>query len=274
MATAQEQPTGSEHRRWSNESDRVYELLRDDLTAGLFAPGEALVEASLAERYSASRTPVRAAIVRLEGDRLVEVRPHSVTRVRDITARDIRQIYEIRQALEGFAAEVAAGLIERSKLERLLASYEVARRGYGPAEGADVAIDEGVTPLHFLISETMGNGRLTDVLCDESLPLVRMHALYWRMASPRVDALEKKRRAAALEEHRAIAEALLAESGPQARSLVVEHLQSACDHFISLMTTVDLDLTSLSERRNPERAATALDHMIPGMPAQQPNPRK
>lgn len=268
------EPPKQGDRRWSSEPERVYELLRDDLTAGLFAPGEPLVESSLAERYEASRTPVRSAIVRLVGDRLVEARPHSVTRVREITARDVRQIYEIRQALEGFAAEAAAaaGMIERTKLELLLASYDAAPPNESPKESSELTSEQGVDPLHFLIAQSLGNGRLTDVLVAESLPLVRMHALYWRLALPRVDALARRRRAAALDEHRAIAEALLAGSGTQARSLAVEHLQGACDHLISLMTSIDLDHSnSGSERRSADRA-TALDHMIPGVPAQQTGP--
>ncbi|MUL85655.1 GntR family transcriptional regulator [Mycobacterium sp. CBMA247] len=272
-AIAEPGPAHGDVRRWATEPDRVYEQLRDDLTAGLFAPGEALVESALAERYSASRTPVRAAISRLVNDRLIEARPHSVTRVRDITAREIRQIYEIRQALEGFAAEAAAGMIERAKLERLLAFYD-ATPPVAAAGCSQEAIDQGVAPLHFLIAESLGNGRLTDLLCAESLPLVRMHALYWRLAHPRVDAMEKKRRAAALDEHRAIAEALLAGSGPEARELVVRHLQGACDHLIALMTTIDLDRSNAgSERRNPDRSATALDHMIPGLPGRRADVR-
>jgi len=241
-------------------------MLRDDLTAGLYAPGEPLVELALAERYSASRTPVRTAIDRLIVDRLVETRSHSISRVRDISARDIQQVYEIRQALEGFAAESAAGMIDRSKLERILESYEPTLAVDPPTEPPRP--DDGVEPLHFLIAESLGNSRLTDTLLTTSLPLVRMHALYWRLAQPRVDALEKKRRAAAVEEHRTIVEALLAESGPRARSAVVDHLQRASDHLISLMTSVDLNgLHSESEARMRERSVTALDHMIPGVPA-------
>lgn len=252
-------------RKWASEPDRVYEQMRDDLTAGQFAPREQLVESTLAERYGASRTPVRSAITRLVSDRLVEARPHAVAIVRDITARDVRQIYEVRQALEGFAVESAAGMIDRSQLQRLLDHYDAGSESEPSAPGRD---GKGVLPLHFLIAQSLGNGRLTDLLFAESLPLVRMHSLYWRMAHPRVDAMSLVRRKAALEEHRTIAAALLAGSTSEARALVAAHLQAACDYLISLMAAVDLDPVNVgAAQRGRDRQASGLDHMLPGSPA-------
>lgn len=268
------EPAEQGDRAWSSEPERVYELLRDDLTAGLYLPREPLVESDLAERYATSRTPVRSALGRLVGDRLVETRPHMVSIVRETTARDVRQIYEVRQALEGFAAEAVVGVIDRARLEVLLASYDTVSPSGGTAAPSDVAADMGIIPLHFLITKALGNGRLTDLLLAESLPLRRLHALYWRMANPRVDASAAKRRRAAVEEHRDIAQALLAGSGEQARSLVVVHLQNAADYLISLMASIDLDPSNFNtERGSSNREAVALDHMIPGLPAQRPERR-
>ena len=256
-------------RAWASEPERVYQLLRDDLTAGLFVPREPLVESDLAERYATSRTPVRSALARLVGDRLVETRPHTVSIVRETTARDVRQIYEVRQALEGFAAETVVDVIDRDRLELLLVSYDAALSPGKAAPSSGSAPDDGVIPLHFLIAKALGNGRLTDLLLVESLPLRRLHALYWRMANPRVDAYAEDRRQAALEEHRAITQALLAGSGEQARSLVVAHLQNAAGYLVSLMTSIDLDPSNFAPGRpDPNREAVALDHMIPGLPAQ------
>lgn len=251
-------------RHWSSEPDRVYDLLRDDLLAGLFAPHEALVESVLADRYEASRTPVRTALVRLVSDQLLEARPHSMTIVRDVTARDIRQIYEIRQALEGFAAEAAAATIDRDELTRLIASYD-ARFSAQPSGTSSESSERGVTPLHFLIAHSAGNKRLTRVLCEQSLPLVRMHALYWRAARARADALETARRADALKEHLAIAGALLEGSASQARSLIVDHLRNAAEYLIDLISSVDLDNISPGAESHASRTSlVALDHMIPG----------
>lgn len=250
-------PAGT-RRGPSSDLDRVYGEMRDDLLAGLFAPREPLVESALAERYQASRTPVRAAILRLVNDNLVEARPHAVAIVRDITARDVRQIYEIRQSLEGFAAEQAAQVVDRAELERLIASYDAPPGAGGSSD------DAGVIPLHFLIARSLGNGRFIDLLCTQSLPLVRLHALYWRAGRARVDAMADARRQSALDEHRAIAQAILAGAADDARKLLVEHLGKAADHLIHLMTSVDLDHAGSSPASSRPNASVALDHMIPG----------
>jgi DNA-binding GntR family transcriptional regulator len=256
-------------RRWANESDRVYELLRDDLISGMYAPREQMVEEKLAKRFDASRTPVRAAMLRLVSDRLLEARPHSATVVRDITARDIRQIYEIRQAIECFAVENAAARINRDQLHRLMALYRAPQPG--SAEGApESVLHKGVVPLHQLIVESLGNGRMTDVLCTQCLPIARTQALYWRMANPRVDGLEGARRTEAVREHREIVDALLAGDPETARTALSAHLQRAADHLLELMATVDLEEPRLAaaEDLTFRRPPNVFDHMIHGVDAQ------
>ena len=256
-------------RSWASEADRVYEQLRDDLIAGMYAPREHLVEEALAKRYEASRTPVRAAVLRLVGDELLEARPHSATFVREITARDIRQIYELRQAVECFAVETAAARINRDQLQRLMALYRAPQPGN--AEGApESVLRKGVTPLHQLIVESLGNGRMTDIISTQCLPVARTQALYWRMANPRVDELEEARRALAVREHCEIVEALLDRDYETARTALSAHLQRGADHLLDLMATVDLEepLLASAEGRASRRPPNVLDHMIHGVDAQ------
>jgi DNA-binding GntR family transcriptional regulator len=259
----------ADRRIWASEADRVYEQLRDDLIAGMYAPREHLVEEALANRYEASRTPVRAAVLRLVGDQLLEARPHSATFVREITARDIRQIYELRQAVECFAVETAAARINRDQLHRLMAMYRAPQPGN--AEGApESVLRKGVTPLHQLIVESLGNGRMTDVISIQCLPVARTQALYWRMANPRVDELEEARRAKAVREHCEIVEALLDRDHETARTALSAHLQRGADHLLELMATVDLEEPRLAsaEGRASRRPPNVLDHMIHGVDAQ------
>jgi DNA-binding GntR family transcriptional regulator len=266
-----EEPGG---RRSISESDRVYELLRGDLIAGLFAPREPLVEEVLAKRYEASRTPIRAAMLRLVWDRLLESRPYSPTIVREITPRDIRQIYEMRQAVEGFAVETASDRIDREQLQHLMAMHPAPQPGETLGAAPEGMFHQGVTPLHRLIVESMGNGRLTDVLCTQSLPIARTQALYWRMANPRVDELDERRRARAIAEHQEIVQALLDEDAVTARSALLTHLQHGAAHLVELMTTVDLEQPRSAEakQRISQRLPNVLDHMIPGVPEQPEDP--
>src|SRR5580692_6982943 len=108
----------TEQPQWESESERVFELLQEDLIAGFFDPREILSETVLSKRFGASRTPIREAIVRLVGDRLLESQPHSSAVVREITPRDISQIYEMRRAVEVYALDTAGAFIEDDQLER------------------------------------------------------------------------------------------------------------------------------------------------------------
>lgn len=255
--------------RWPgiSESDRVYELLRGDLVAGLYAPGEPLAEEALAKRYEASRTPVRAAMLRLVGDRLLEGRSHASTFVREITPRDIRQIYDMRQAVEGFAVDAAVQRISAEQLRHLMpVASEASPDVVSPDAAPEGMFHQGVTPLHRLIVESMGNGRLTDVLCTQSLGIARTQALYWRMANPRVDELDEIRRTQALVEHQEIVQALLDRDADTARTTLISHLEHGANHLIEMMTTVDLEEPRSSEAlaRISRCLPNILDHMLPG----------
>lgn len=252
---------------WESESERVFELLQEDLIAGFFAPREPLSESELSKRFGASRTPVREAIVRLAGDRLLELRPHASALVRDISPRDIYQIYEMRQAVEVYALETAGASIDNEQLGRLMEVYDAASTEKAIGLVPESISHKGVTPLHMMIIESVGNGRMTDVLCIQSMPIARTNALYWRMAHPRVDALQDERRRVALQEHREIVTALWDQDIPLASSILVEHLRHSVDHLLRIMTTIDLEepRSATSAQRISRRLPNLLDHMIHGV---------
>ena len=88
-------------------SREVYEQLRAEIAQGVLRPNERLIEADLAERLSVSRTPIRESIQRLAADGLVFNRRRAWF-VREHTHEEIRSYFEVRQALEGYAAGLAA----------------------------------------------------------------------------------------------------------------------------------------------------------------------
>lgn len=88
--------------------DRVYHAMKRDIVTGSFESGEALSEKWLAERYRASRTPVREAAVRLQQENLLRILPNRGYFVRHITVNELIELYEYRAALEGVCAELAA----------------------------------------------------------------------------------------------------------------------------------------------------------------------
>lgn len=85
----------------------AYHRLRSEIIQGKIRPNERLIAADLAERLAISRTPVREALQLLASEGLVVGIKRGYV-VRDHTANEIRQIYEVRAALEGMAARLAA----------------------------------------------------------------------------------------------------------------------------------------------------------------------
>ncbi|MBO2438453.1 GntR family transcriptional regulator [Actinomadura nitritigenes] len=89
------------------QTDVVYRRLRDLIVAGRYMPGERLTELSVSAALEVSRTPVREALRRLEGDGLVEGTGRGVV-VNALTPERLGHAYEVRAALEALTAELAA----------------------------------------------------------------------------------------------------------------------------------------------------------------------
>ena len=87
---------------------RVSEELREAILSGEFGPGQRLRTASLAKRFGSSRTPVREALVQLEGEGLVDIEPRRGALVRPFASADLIDLYEVRVLLEPAAAARAA----------------------------------------------------------------------------------------------------------------------------------------------------------------------
>lgn len=94
-------------------------LVRDDMLAlilkGVLIPGQRINEPDVASRLGVSRVPVREALRALESSGLVVARKHSGVFVRQLAAPEIRDLYQMRGLLDGFAGRQAAQLPEADK---------------------------------------------------------------------------------------------------------------------------------------------------------------
>ena len=87
---------------------RVYRAIEQDILSGRYAVGSSLTELALTADLGVSRTPIRAALVRLEGEGLVRLVPNKGAVVLGISPEDLADIYRMRMRLEGLAAARAA----------------------------------------------------------------------------------------------------------------------------------------------------------------------
>lgn len=100
-------------------SDRAYLALRDEIIDWRLAPGSVLGEVEQSTRLGVSRTPVREAFARLTADGLVAAQAGRGLVVTDLSTENIRELFEVRQALEAQAARLAAVRHEGDAFERL-----------------------------------------------------------------------------------------------------------------------------------------------------------
>ena len=85
----------------------AYEMVLDAIDAGLYRPGDRMVESELAERFGVSRTPIREALQRLETQRLLTRDGRSLI-VASLDHNQLAELYAVRAELEGLAARLAA----------------------------------------------------------------------------------------------------------------------------------------------------------------------
>src|ERR1700682_6084269 len=105
-------------------ADALYEALRQRIVEGEFAPGQRLRSDALATMLKVSRTPVREALRKLEAEGLIGHSPRGALIVNQLSEDDLTEIFQIREALEGLAARLAADNATPSEITELQALIE------------------------------------------------------------------------------------------------------------------------------------------------------
>ena len=105
-------------------SQLVYEVLKEAVVSGTFAPGEWLRQEWLANAIGVSRIPVRTALVQLESEGLVELHPHRGARVRTLTSAQINEIFRLRALLESHALRRSMARMTPSRVAQVKALAE------------------------------------------------------------------------------------------------------------------------------------------------------
>lgn len=99
--------------------DWAYEAIKQAILNSHVRPGEQLRIENLAEKMNVSRTPIREALLRLEGDGLVKAESRVGFFVRRITEKELTELFELREITEGYAAEKAAPLLTDDDLVQI-----------------------------------------------------------------------------------------------------------------------------------------------------------
>lgn len=116
-------PTPARRRNIESKVN-AYEELRKLLLGGEVRPGQRLSHRSLAKDLGLSRSPVREALLALEAEGLIEHRPQSGVYLREVSPRELEELYDMREIIEPYAAERAARMADTAQLEQLRGTCE------------------------------------------------------------------------------------------------------------------------------------------------------
>jgi DNA-binding GntR family transcriptional regulator len=192
------------------------ELIREEILAGGFRQGEHLVEARIAEQLNISRGPVREAFKLLRAEGLLAEEPRRGTFVVALGAEDVREIYELRAALEGRAARLVARRRDPVATGELRAA--IARIEEAAAERDPVALGRYDFAFHETLCRVSGNSRIHAAFLQHARALrtlIRFDEYLY--ASPEDIA----------QQHRPVLEAIEAGDELAAESLAARHCEEA-----------------------------------------------
>jgi DNA-binding GntR family transcriptional regulator len=210
-----------EHRQLK---DSVYLKLRQEIVTATLPPGYVLREAELAARFGVSKTPLREAFVRLEKDGFVQIAPYRSAVVTGYSQQDLREIYEVRELLEGQCAREAAVSIAT---EDLAALNRIVRDSAAAFEAGDTGrLTALLDEFDVVLYSQSRNSRITAMLENIRDHVTRIGRL--TVAIP-------GRMGTSVREHEAIYEAIVQRDGLRAETLMRQHILSVmADQLASL----------------------------------------
>ena len=156
--------------------DVVFNTLRKAILTGELKPGERLMEIHLANRLGVSRTPIREAIRKLELEGLVIMIPRRGAEVAQITEKSLKDVLEVRRALDVLCVELACDRIseeEESRLKDACGDFERATK-----TGDTTVIARADVVFHDIIVQATGNQRLIQLINNLSEQMYRYRFEY------------------------------------------------------------------------------------------------
>lgn len=205
-------------------SDAAYASLQEDIVSGRLTPGTVLGEVEQAARLGVSRTPLREALGRLAAEGLAVTGKGRTLVVSNLSAEDVRHLFELREALECQAARLAAQRGDRGVFECLAERFAGAAALVSATDPDQVAYYGLVAELDAALDEAMASPYLL-----RSLTTLRTHVARARRLAR--DNPERLTRAA--HEHRLIAEAIAEGDATLAAQATAIHLHASLANILA-----------------------------------------
>ena len=202
----------------------VEDKLREAIAAGVFAPGQRLIERELCDMLGVGRTSVREALRQLEAESLIESLPHKGPVVARISVEEARQLYSLRTLLEAHAGRCCAQTADDDFLQRLDAAVETFVKASECKER--VAMIEAKTAFYDLLMEGCGNKYITRTLTG----------LHNQISALRLTSMSRPDRLPqSIAEIRAIAAAIRSGDPARAADACRRHIENASEVALAQM---------------------------------------
>jgi DNA-binding GntR family transcriptional regulator len=198
-----------------DKTEQVDRLLRKRILEGEISPGSRLVERKLAEELEVSKTPIREALVRLGEEGLTDGEVHRGLWVAEITKEDAKEIYDLREILEGLAAREAVEKINQEQCRKLVSFLKEFEKCYRQKDlRAYSNID---IRFHDFLIEISGNKRLYELVSH-----LRAQSRLLMSTSVNLPGRAK----ASLSEHKKIVQVVVNREGKLAEQYAREHIRN------------------------------------------------
>ena len=206
--------------------DVVFNTLRQAILRGELKPGERLMEIQLANKLGVSRTPIREALRKLELEGLVNMVPRKGAEVADITEKSLRDVLEVRKALEELSVQLACEKITEEEIEEL---KRVAERFKDTLDDQDVTkIAEADVAFHDVIYTATDNQKLILLLNN-----LREQMYRYRVEYPKKEEAYPQ----LIAEHEELIDNISKRNKEEATRIMCEHIDNQVATVINVIHT-------------------------------------
>ena len=214
------------------KKDLVFNNLKDTIISGFFRPGESLSEREIAKKLGVSRTPVREAFQRLEKEGIVVYTPNKGVTIPTFSIKQLKDIYNVREHMEGLSARLLAENQNKYVLELMRENVKIAAKENNIKQQAVINGE-----FHQLMASSSENPYLIHIFqtLQSKINLIRSTSLSYQ------DRLKTNNI-----EHIQICDAIESENGDLAEHVARSHIRNSMKSAISM-----IELESQSSQLKP-----------------------
>jgi DNA-binding GntR family transcriptional regulator len=193
-------------------SEEAYEQIKDKIITLELEPSAVIDEQALMEQLGLGRTPIREALQRLSADGLVHIAPRRGMFVTDISITDLQHIFEVRIALAGFCARLAAQRITPDQI----AEMDTVLHGLEHVKPGDFKV---LMEIDRSFQRVLYRAGGNEILAETLDRLYDLSLRIWYLVLNRLGDVQTS-----IEQHRELADALEAGDGDRAEALIQQHI--------------------------------------------------